>query len=666
MPRRLLLSASALALALVTFGAIHSRSLPPASADALPAAEARFGDPAGLAVAADGTIYVADTQTNRVRRIAPEGTVSDFAGSGVRGRDDGPAATARFDRPSGLALGPAGVLYVADTGNDLIRAIAANGSVTTVAGSGAEGHTDGPASSAAFNSPRGIAVDASGAVYVADHDGHSIRRLAPDGTVTTLAGSGELGYADGPGATAQFHFPGGLALGSRGELYVADEQNQRIRRIAPDGSVTTFAGSGAGQPSDGPAASAGFNLPTGLAMGRDGTLFAIERSQRVRAIRPDGTVSTLAGSGATGYLDGPGSAASFAGLGGIAAGPDGTLYLSDAGNHRIRAVAADGQRDVRTIAGSGEAPPGAQSIDGPAAAARLARPRALAVDHAGTVYVAESAAVRQIGGDGLRDVRTIAGPWTAPGGVAVDGSGTVYVSDTAQNRIYAVDGDGNVSLLAGSGEPGFADGLGAGVRFNAPAGLAADDAGTVYVADTGNHRIRAIAPDGSVRTLAGTGERGLQDGPAAEATFAKPSAVALAPDGSLYVADTGNDQVRRIDPAGTVSSVLHAEGDEESPINDPAGVAVGADGTLYVADTSGNRIATVDTAGDSEFTVLAGSGAKGFVDGDGESARFFFPAGLAVGPDGTLYVADPFNDRIRAVTPDGAVDTFAGSGATDE
>lgn len=665
MPRRFHLPAATLLAVVVAWSLVLiAPTAAPAgvaarAADPVPAAAARFSDPAGLALAPDGTLYVADGGGNRIRRVAPDGTTSTFAGSGVRGRDDGPATEARFDRPGGLAFGPNGTLYVADSGNDLIRAIAPDGSVTTVAGSGEEGRVDGRAVDAAFNSPRGIAVDAAGVIYIADRGNHTIRRLSADGAVTTLAGTGEPGFADGPGATAQFYYPGGVALGADGTIYVADEQNLRIRRLAPDGAVSTFAGSGENASRDGSAAAASFSLPTGLATGSDGTLYVVEQSQHVRAVRPDGTVTTIAGSGIPGYADGPAATAQFAGLTGIAVAPDGTLYLSDQGNHRIRAVAADGS--VRTVAGSGDAP-APRPLDGPAATARFLAPVALAVDAGGAVYIADADHLRVLSGDGV--VRTIAGPFTAASGVAVGAGGTIYVSDAGRQQIYTVGADGEIALYAGSGEAGFADGPAATAQFNRPAGLAAGPDGTLYVADTGNNRVRAIAPDGTVRTVAGTGERGRIDGPAAIATLSKPSAVALAPDGSLYVADSGNDQIRRVDPDGDVTSVLNGEGDEESPVNDPAGVAVGADGTLYISDTSGCRIGTAGD--DGSFVVLAGSGAKGFADGSGSRARFFFPAGLAVAPDGTLYVADPNNGRLRAVSADGDVSTLAGSGISDE
>jgi sugar lactone lactonase YvrE len=198
-----------------------------------PAGAALFHSPSGIAPAPAGMVYVADANNNRVRKVAPDGTVTTLGGSGVRGFADGPAASAQFAYPTGVAVDSGGVVYVADQDNSRIRKIAADGTVTTLAGSGVAGYADGPAASAQFRAPYAIAVDTAGAVYVADEADNRIRKIAPDGTVTTLAGSGVRGFADGPADTAQFDSPEGVAVDTAGVVYVADKNNFRVRKIVP-------------------------------------------------------------------------------------------------------------------------------------------------------------------------------------------------------------------------------------------------------------------------------------------------------------------------------------------------------------------------------------------------------------------------------------------------
>jgi uncharacterized delta-60 repeat protein len=312
-------------------------------------------------------------------------TVSTLAGSGVEGLADGPAATAQFSEPRGVAIDAAGNLYVADSDNDCIRKVTPAGMVTTHAGSCTYGFADGPAGVARFASPNGVAAGAGGVVYVADTFNHRIRKVAPDGTVTTLAGTGHAGFADGPGATAQLDSPDGIAVDREGNVYVLDRGNHRVRRIAPSGMVSTLAGSGVAGFADGSGASARFDHARGIAVDAAGILYvADEYNERIRKITPDGTVTTFAGSGDEGSADGPAGQASFNGPIGIAVDPAGNLYVVDWGSHSIRRVSSDGT--VTTIAGTGEG----GYVDGPGAAARFNQPFGIAVDAAGNVYVGDT------------------------------------------------------------------------------------------------------------------------------------------------------------------------------------------------------------------------------------------------------------------------------------
>jgi len=336
------------------------------------------------------------------------------------------------------------------TGNIPTRpapAPAAQAIVTTFAGSGSRGSADGPADSARFGWPDGVAVDTAGNVYVGDRDNHRIRKITPQGVVTTLAGAGTPGYADGPGGAAQFKGPLGVAVDAAGNVYVADFENHRIRKVTPQGLVTTLAGSGEAGFADGPAASARFNRPKGVAVDAAGNVYVADfENHRIRKITPVGAVTTLAGSGEAGF------------------------------------------------------------IDGPAASARLLHPN----------------------------------------GIAVDAAGNIYVAVESNHRIRKITPQGLVMTLAGTGEPSFADGPVGAARFNRPTGIAVDAAGNVYVAEFENHRIREITPAGAVTTLAGTGEPGFADGPGDTAQFRRPIGVAVDVVGTLYVADAANNRIRKI------------------------------------------------------------------------------------------------------------------------
>lgn len=305
-------------------------------------ATARFAAPSGITLDRASVAYVVDG--NRIRRISPTGDVTTIAGTDEPGFADGPLMAARFDTPLGIAVDGAGTLYIADTANHRIRTISPAGIVTTLAGSGLPGSADGAGAGAQFNAPYDVAVDAAGMVYVADALNHRIRRISPEGVVTTLAGDPasepESGYVDGPGAVARFSFPNGIAIDAAGTLYVADTYNARIRAISPSGEVRTVAGSGEDGDLDGPAVAARFADPAAIAVASDGALYVVDKSHRVRLISPDGLVSTLAGSGAPGFAGGPAATAQFDYPEGLAVNDAGAVYIADTGNRRIRLLVA--------------------------------------------------------------------------------------------------------------------------------------------------------------------------------------------------------------------------------------------------------------------------------------------------------------------------------------
>jgi sugar lactone lactonase YvrE len=298
-----------------------------------------------------GNVYVADYGNDKIRKITPAGVVTTLAGSGAQGDADGMGGAASFNYPEGIAVDSAGNLYVGDYGNNEIRKITSAGAVTTLAGSGAHGNTDGTGRAASFNSPESVAVDAGGNVYVADYGNNEIRKITPAGVVTTLAGSGAQGNSDGTGSAASFDGPEGVTVDSAGNVYVADNGNNEIRKITPAGVVTTFAGSGMQGNADGAGRAASFNGPESVAVDAGGNVYVADYgNNEIRKVTPAGVVTTLAGSGAQGNVDGAGRAASFNGPEGAAVDSSGNLYLSDEFNDTIRKITPTGV--VTTFAGS--------------------------------------------------------------------------------------------------------------------------------------------------------------------------------------------------------------------------------------------------------------------------------------------------------------------------
>jgi len=307
-------------------------------------AAAMFNQPSGVAVDSSGIVYVGDTLNNRIRKITPAGVVTTFAGSDTRGHKDATGTEAQFKHPGGVAVDSSGTVFVADYGNHCIRKITQAGVVTTLAGTHTDdGFKDATGTEARFTRPSGVAVDSSGNVYVADSGNHRIRKITPEGVVTTFAGSGTAGSEDGTGTDAQFKAPGGVAVDSSGNVFVADYNNHRIRKITPadrieDRVVSTLAGDGTADFADGAGTTAQFNSPNGVAVDSSGTVYVTDKeNHRIRKITQAGVVSTLAGR-TSGYKDGTGTDAQFKNPDGVAVDSSGTVYVADTLNHRIRKI----------------------------------------------------------------------------------------------------------------------------------------------------------------------------------------------------------------------------------------------------------------------------------------------------------------------------------------
>jgi sugar lactone lactonase YvrE len=584
---------------------------------------------------------------NRAQSTYEPYTFTTLAGYPGYGSADGTGSAARFHFPQGVAVDSAGNVYVADSGNHTIRkmtAVGTNWVVTTLAGlSGFSGSADETGSMARFSHPSGVAVDIANNVYVADTFNHTIRKMTPTGVVTTLAGlAGSLGSTDGTGNVARFDQPSGVAVDNAGNVYVADTFNHTIRRVTPTGAVTTLAGlvdhSGS---ANGTGIVARFNGPSGVAVDNAGNVYVADRfNHTIRKMTPSGMVTTLAGLA--------GNPIVFRLPCGVAVDSTGFVYVADTGNYTIRRVTPTGV--VTTLAGlKGNL----GSTDATGSAARFG----------------------SLQGGG-------------PAGIAVDSAGNVYVADQGNSTGRKVTPAGVVTTLAGPpGSLGSADGTGSASRFRYPWGVAVDNAGNVYVADTSNHTIRNVTPTGVVTTLAGlAGTAGSGDGTGSEARFFVPSGVTLDSAGNVYVADTFNHTIRKVTPTGMVTTLAgnasitnrlgqktggYADGTGNTALfRSPSGLAVDSTGCIFVADTHNHTIRKVTQAG--VVTTLAGNAAitnqfgdpsGGYADGIGSTARFDQPSGVSVDSAGKLYVADTGNATIRKVTLIGTnwvVTTLAG------
>lgn len=620
------------------------------------ASAAEFYAPRGVSSDSAGNVYVADSSNNSIRKISPTGTVTTLAGlAGNTGRTDGSGTAARFSEPFSVATDAAGNLYVADTSNNLIRKISAAGVVTTLAGAGSQGSNDGTGTAAKFAEPRGVGVDAAGNVYVADYNNHKVRKITPAGVVTTLAGSGSPGNSDGTGSTAQFRGLISLAVSSDGTVYVADTGNRAVRKITPAGVVSTYAG-GAGAP---------YGEIRGIAVSSSGTVYVSDFNKHaIYQLNSSGSATLLAGmSGTPGASDGSGTAARFYSPSNLHLDASGNLLVADTLNNTIRKISASGS--VTTLAGlAGRS----SSVDGSGSSARFEDPYAVAVDASGTAYVADATdhSIRKVTAAGV--VTTLAGSasqlgssdgsgaaarFFEPHGIAVDGAGNVFVADTGNNTVRKITAAGVVTTLAGTaGQSGSSDGTGAAARFSNPYGVSVDGSGNVYVSDASNNTIRKITAAGVVTTLAGSpGATGLTNGSGSAARFSVPFDLAADSAGNVYVCDHGNHVIRKVTPAGVVSTLAgsgsagNSDGSgTAASFRWPSGVAVDSAGNVYVADTDNQAIRKITSAG--VVTTLAG-GAKGYADGSSSVARFANPKDVAVDGSGNLYVADRNNYVLR-------------------
>lgn len=682
---------------------------------------AAFKTPKGMAVDASGNVYVAEYGNHVIRKISPLGVVTTLAGTaGTFGFVNATGTSATFREPNDLCVDAAGNVYVADSYNDLIRKITPAGVVTTLAGTGlAVGSTDGTGSAARFYYPEGIAIDAAGTnLYIADTYNHKIRKLnITTGAVTTIAGTGSAGSADGTGTAASFNLPGGIAIDANNNLYIADTYNHKIRKITPAGVVTTVAGTGTAGSGNGLGTSASFNFPYAIEVDADGNIYPTDNGNNaVRKISPDGVVTTIAGTTATGSANGPGSSATFNATFGIALSPDGSFYVADQGNNLIRKITpysyiwssgetaqtikvkTSGNYTVKTVYyACTSAVSSATEITANAlpATPTITASGSTAICNGSSVTLTASSANGYIWSNGattqsitvslagsysvnttnaagctsatsaVTTVTATLAPFTpivSPSGpTTFCGGDSVTLNTTIYSRM--------VATVAGSGTASLVNGTGTTATFKTPKGVAADNNGNIYVADFGNNAIRKITPAGVVTTLAG-GTQGSTNGTGTAAKFYEPNDLTVDAAGNVYVVDSYNDLIRKITPAGVVSTIAgtalaygFADGTGAAArFYYPEGIAIDATGKyLYIADTYNYRIRKLEIA-TGIVTTVAGAGTAGTTDGTGTAAKFNLPGGIATDATGNLYIADTYNYKIRKITPAGVVSTLAGSG----
>ena len=634
--------------------------------DGKPATSASFAWPDSVVTDVAGNIYVADQLNCRIRKISPKGVINTFAGTGICGYsgDGGPATSAMIFYPVGLAFDGQGSLLFGDSVNQRIRKVTSAGTITTVAGNGTSGYSGdgGLATQASISGPSGISVDPLGNVYIADSFNFAIRMVDPAGVIHTVAGTNTPGFSGDGGPAISAHISDSLSVNAdnNGNFYIADGGNQRVRKVDSSGIITTYAGNGSigNTGSGGPATSAGFGAPKGLlllggklyistegniwsvdlatqlidliggspilgsegfngdgntapltdfllptGMGSDpaGNLLVADRNNgRIRKIDSSQIVTTIAG----GFVgDGrPGTAASL-NLGffdHIGFDLGGNLYIADASNNRIRKVSPKGV--ITTFAGTGIK--GHTGDGGPASDATLSIPAAVAADRNGNVFIADGGfgggPIRKVDSSGMistfSNINVVLG-----GALAVDMNGNLYASDGLA-AVWKITPSGSASVVAGMpNHYGYSgDGFPAtGALLNVPGGIAVDAAGNLFIADSFNARIRKVDTSGIISTVAGNGTRGYSGdgGPATAATLSEPSDVAVDGKGNVYVTDR-NRRVRVVHRSGIIQTLA---GTGISGYNgnrlaatatnlNPSAVAVSPTGVVYVLDEDSMRV----------------------------------------------------------------------------
>ena len=684
------------------------------------ATKAEIYGPSGLILDSSGNLYFAEFYNQRIRKVtASTGNISTVAGNGTAGYtgDGGAATSAELKNPTGVTVDSAGNIYIADFSNSRIRAVNTQatavtilhvviqpGDIATVAGTGTGGYSGdgGAATSAKISDPSAVALDSSGNLYIADEGNNRIRKVLTTGIISTVAGGGTGG--DGGLATnASLSTPTDVFVAPSGDFFIADLEDNRVRKVTVStGIITTVAGNGTGgyTGDGGPATSAELDAPSGVSVDVNGNLYVVDALERLRVVdRDTQIISTLAGNGNYGET-GDGGLATGAELGGparVALDKTNNIYVADEGGERVRAIGASRENlpiaggIIKTVAGNGTA--GYSGDGGAATSAELYFPSGVAVDSANNLYIADyqESRIRKVtastgiistaAGNGTAGYSGDGGPATSaefdyPYGVAVDAHANIYVADYVNSRVRAVNTGttavtiagvtiqpGNIATIAGTGTAGYSGDGGAATsaKLNGPISVAVDSSGNIYIADALNFRIRKVtASNGHIATIAGNGVDGYSgdNGPATSAELNYPDGVGVDSALNVYIADTYNARIRIVSSYGVIYTLagnghlgyaVNGGSASQAELYYPRGVAADAAGNVYIADEYNNRVRAVDSG---LIYTLAGNGTQGY-SGDGgpaDNAELSIPGGVAVDAAGDVFIADTANHRVRQIT----------------
>lgn len=661
--------------------------------DGGPARSAGLHNPHGLAVDTAGNVFIADTGTNRIRRVSPDGRITTIAGAGEAGfnGDGQSAARAMLNAPWDIAFDRDGQLLISDRDNFRVRRIAADGSIQTVAGTGEAGDTPGAlnAREAAVWSPQSLAVDAKGNAYVSTNG--RVRQIDLQyGHIRDFAGRPfaplQFGGDGGPAADARIGYATGIAVSPGGSVWISDGPSQVVREVDSFNMISSrvgfplqsgFAGDG------GFGGAARLNFPAALAFDSRGNLYIVDSGNyRIRRFNTSGIVETVAGGGRS-FTEGAfATAVQFDEMGGIAVAPDGSIYVAEKARHRVLKLTPVSPGALRIVSGD---------LQEGAAGSRLPGPLVVSVTDAageaaipgvkvrfsvisGSASLSASEAVTDE--SGTASILVVLGSEPGPVSVRAEVEGlppAVFRLTALKSVFTSPPSVVNYSAETVAGAPRRRDGEALQALFDRPEGVAADAAGNLYIADTGNHQIRKLSPDGVVWTIAGSGEPGYSGdgGPAAAARLNLPRSPAIGEDGSLYFADSGNHVIRRITSDGVIQTVLgngqrgfagDGRGGADAQLNSPTAIAIHPTG-LLVADAGNFRIRRLGV--DGIVRTVAGTGVSGYSGdfGPPSLARISAVASLAVDADGHIYFADTGNHRVRRIrAPGSLIETYAGNG----
>ncbi|KAG2389232.1 hypothetical protein C9374_014632 [Naegleria lovaniensis] len=604
------------------------------------AESALLGSTFGVCLGLNNEIYFSSSTYNTVWKMDSNGTLHLVAGTGIGGfsGDNGPATSAEQNSPKGVAMNSAGEVFIADFSNHRVRKISTSGVISTIAGTGTGGFSgdNGPATSAQLNFPTSVAVNSAGEVFITDSNNNRVRKVSTGGIISTIAGTGAIGFSgdNGPATSSKLFYPYSVAVNSAGEVFIADFSNHRVRKVSTGGIISTIAGTGTpGFSGDNiPATSAKIYNPTSVAVNSVGELFITDsNNNRIRKVSTSGIISTIAGTGISGFSgdNGPATSAQIFNPHSVAVNSIGEVFFADFNNRRIRKITTDG--NIVTIAGNSNY--GRIPIE--------------------NMFVSSFTYVTALSDGGM------------------------LFSDTANHIVRRIHADNTVTTVAGNVLSGFAgdNGPATTARLNAPRGVAVNSAGEVFIADFSNHRVRKVSTDGIISTIAGTGISGFSgdNGPATSAQLFNPYSVAMNSVGEVFVADSNNHRIRKVSTSGVISTIAGIGvagfvGDNgpatSARLNSPRGVVVNSAGEVFIADYNNHRIRKVST--DGIISTIAGTGIGGFSgdNGPATSAQLNYPTSVAVNSAGELFIADYNNRRIRKVTTDGNMITIAGTGAS--